>query len=207
MPSPAPELAHANAPPFTTPATPSSSTPTTIRFGTPSDAAALSHLIGSTFAQAFGHSVSPADLENYLTTSVSVEQIRKDLENPQNVFIVADGTQASGEGGKGEDGEILGVAQLAMDSTEPCLTLPKPIELRRLYVTSSQHGTGLAARLVSAAEEKGRELGAESIWLGVWEDNGRGKRFYEKTGFEIKGDHWFTVGEIQQRDWVMEKAL
>ncbi|WVQ83858.1 hypothetical protein IAT38_006002 [Cryptococcus sp. DSM 104549] len=206
MTSPAPEPAHANAPPSTTPPTTSLPTPT-IRLGTASDAAAVSHLIGSTWSHFFGYSVSPSDLEDYLATSLSVEQIRKDLENPQYVFIVVDGTEASEEGGKGEGGEILGVVQLVKSSSEPCLTLPKPIELRRLYVASSQHGTGLAPRLVSAAEEKSRELGAESIWLGVWEDNGRGKRFYDKMGFETKGEHWFWVGESQRRDWVMEKAL
>jgi hypothetical protein len=32
-------------------------------------------------------------------------------------------------------------------------------------------------------------------------------RFYEKKGFERRGEHWFWVGESQRRDWIMEKSL
>lgn len=102
---------------------------------------------------------------------------------------------------------MLGVVPLVRESTEPCLTLPKPVELQRLYVHSSQHGTGLAKELVKTAEAQARELGGKNIWLGVWEDNGRGKSFYEKMGFKPVGEHWFWVSRSKRHDWIMQKPF
>ncbi|KAK8846679.1 hypothetical protein IAR55_005766 [Kwoniella newhampshirensis] len=196
-----------------------------MRLATLADAAAVSHLIGSTWSEFFGYSVSPSDLEHYLATKLSVEGITADLKDPKDVFLVAtttpDATQpqsqsqsqpqpsSSSESECSSDSStIVGVVQLVRDSTEACLTLPKPIELQRLYAHSSTHGSGLGRLLVEKAEAKGRELGYGSIWLGVWENNESAKRFYEKMGFESKGgEHFFFVGESKRRDLILEKRL
>ncbi|WWD21988.1 hypothetical protein CI109_106476 [Kwoniella shandongensis] len=184
------------------------------RLATPSDAASISYLIGSTWSKFFGYSVSPSDLEHYMTTKLSVDGIKRDLEDSKNVFLVATPSSSSSSSAPtsssthaGTDGEIVGVVQLVKDSTEPCLTLPRPIELQRLYAHSSTHGTGLGPLLISIAEQESRKMGYKSIWLGVWEDNARAKRFYEKMGFRAVGEHYFYVGESKRRDWIMEKSL
>ena len=46
-----------------------------------------------------------------------------------------------------------------------------------------------------------------SLWLGVWEDNARAIRFYEKMGFKAVGEHKFMVGKNVRRDLVMEKSV
>ncbi|MFN7984164.1 MAG: hypothetical protein U0Q11_20145 [Vicinamibacterales bacterium] len=41
----------------------------------------------------------------------------------------------------------------------------------------------------------------------MWEHNPRAIAFYRKFGFEIVGDHVFTVGTDPQRDLVMSRQL
>ncbi|WOO77896.1 Spermidine/spermine N(1)-acetyltransferase [Vanrija pseudolonga] len=103
---------------------------------------------------------------------------------------------------------VVGVAQIVAGSTEPCLTHPSPVELRRLYVDQTQHGKGVADTLVSeAANIAAQRFGAQSLWLGVWEDNPRARRFYSRLGFGEVGEHEFVVGGAVRRDIVMERAL
>lgn len=182
----------------------------TFRLATADDAANLSHLIGSTWAEHFAYSVTEQDLKDYLAGPVSVEQIRRDILNPDMVFMVAcKAAQSDAQQSEStESAEIVGVAQLVKDTTEPCLTIGRaPIELRRLYLSSGLHGKGVASALVHETESLARDQGADSLWLGVWEDNARGIRFYTREGFRTVGEHSFMVGQSRRRDWIMEKGL
>lgn len=171
--------------------------PFTFREATPEDAEAISALIGSTWAKFFAYSVSESDLEHYLAHTVSAAQILREIESPQKLFLVAVDTSST----------IVGVAQLNLDTSEPSLISRKPIELNRLYINSDHQGSGLAQALLRYTENTSREMGRDGMWLGVWEDNARGIRFYEKMGFERRGEHSFWVGQSKRRDWIMEKAL
>ncbi|KAK4685882.1 diamine N-acetyltransferase, partial [Tremellales sp. Uapishka_1] len=169
-----------------------------IRPAKPTDAAQISSLISTTWSHFFGYSVSPSDLATYLSTTLSVNQISLDLANPSYNYTVIVPPHSS---------TIAGVIQLVYDSTEPCLEGRAPIELRRLYVAEEYHGKGIAQLLMEAADAVGREKGCDTIWLGVWENNPRAERFYQKCGYDKRGEHWFMVGESKRRDWVMEKKL
>ena len=45
------------------------------------------------------------------------------------------------------------------------------------------------------------------MWLGVWEENPRAIRFYQKQGFVEFGEHIFQLGDDAQRDVLMKKSL
>ena len=45
------------------------------------------------------------------------------------------------------------------------------------------------------------------VWLGVWEQNPRAIRFYEKNGFVPFDTHVFILGEDKQTDILMKKIL
>ncbi|MNO08194.1 Protease synthase and sporulation negative regulatory protein PAI 1 [compost metagenome] len=47
----------------------------------------------------------------------------------------------------------------------------------------------------------------KSIWLGVWEKNGNAMDFYKKMGFVQTGAHSFYMGDEEQTDFIMTKAL
>lgn len=174
----------------------SNATSSTLRVAISTDAPAVSSLISRVWTKHFAYSVSSSDLDHFISTALSPSQIQIDIENPSMRWIVATNLT-----------EIIGVVQLVTGTTEPCLNQPNGIELRRLYVDDSCHGTGLAGLLVSSAEEAAKKEGYRSMWLGAWEDNARGIRFYQKMGFEAVGEHTFTVGDSLRRDHVMEKSI
>jgi ribosomal protein S18 acetylase RimI-like enzyme len=45
------------------------------------------------------------------------------------------------------------------------------------------------------------------VWLGVWENNNRAIRFYEKFGFSVFDHHIFRVGSDNQTDVLMRLKL
>ena len=55
------------------------------------------------------------------------------------------------------------------------------------------------------AEAKRRDT--EALYLTVFVDNHRAKRFYERYGFEDVGRYAFMVGNHADEDIIMRKAL
>ncbi|WVW81702.1 hypothetical protein I302_103697 [Kwoniella bestiolae CBS 10118] len=197
------EPSHADSTPSHTPIpTTSSSTSSTPQYqtreGTPADAQQISELVGTTWSKLFGYSVSPTDLEQYITITLSPSSFEAELQSPQNIFICAYSPS--------DESKIVGVAQLVLDS-KPSVDIPNSIELQRLYAHPSTHGTGLGQLLISESEEKARQLGKNKIWLGVWENNTRGIRFYGKVGFREVGEKVFFAGGSRRRDLVMCKDV
>jgi len=191
----------------------------TLRPTTLADAVQISSLISRTWIQTEGHTVSPADLELFLTTSVSVAQITKNIANPNARFIVAvipsspeaTTTKPSSDAPASETKQpaenIIGVIQLTLGTSKPCLTLPQPIELKCFYVDASYHGAGVAFQLLRGAEDLARKEGGQSMWLGTWEGAARARRFYEKMGFKEVGEYSFFAGKAKKRDLCLEKGL
>jgi diamine N-acetyltransferase len=105
-------------------------------------------------------------------------------------------------------GELVAFAQLHLDAATPACVSPfRAIELHRIYVERSFHGTGLAADLLSEVISTAERNGAAALWLGVWEHNPRAIRFYQRSGFVEAGDHVFVVGTDPQRDLLMVREL
>ena len=82
---------------------------------------------------------------------------------------------------------------------------PDDWELKRIYVLSRFHGTGMSAALLDTvlAAAKGRER----LLLGVKNDNHRALRFYRKHGFTEAGTRTFQVGERRYDDFVLARSL
>jgi diamine N-acetyltransferase len=89
----------------------------------------------------------------------------------------------------------------------PQLKNKKSIELERIYVVKHFQGAGLGNRLIQYGVEFSQSKRYETIWLGVWTKNEKAMGFYKKCGFEIFGEHKFTLGTDEQIDWLMKKDL
>ena len=87
-------------------------------------------------------------------------------------------------------------------------TPPKDsIELRQFYILKPWHGTGLAPEMMDWVLAEAGRRGAKSVYLSVFVDNHRARRFYEKYGFEPVGRYDFMVGTHADEDIVMKRAL
>ena len=78
------------------------------------------------------------------------------------------------------------------------------MEIQRIYVSEAFHGKKIGQLLLDEALKIAEQNGADSIWLGVWEENHRALHFYNKNGFEVFDKHVFTLGNDIQTDLLMQ---
>lgn len=170
--------------------------PVTIRFGVPSDASALAELAARTFEETFGADNRPEDMALHLASSYGTAQQREELLDSGITTLLAE-----------VDGTLAGFAQLRHGVTPESVTGEAPLELSRFYVAQQWQGRGVAQALMREVELDARRRGARTLWLGVWERNGRAIAFYSKMGFSDVGSHEFVLGTDAQTDRIMSRAL
>ncbi len=148
-----------------------------------------------TFRETFEEVNSEEDMLKYEAESLSIEKLTQELENPDSEFYFAL-----------KENEILGYLKLnfADAQTEK---VEEGYEIERIYVLKAFHGMKVGQILFEKALQIGQEKEMSSVWLGVWEENHRALRFYEKNGFEVFGKHDFVLGEDVQTDLMMKLAL
>lgn len=88
-----------------------------------------------------------------------------------------------------------------------CVVGARPAELERFYVDPSAHGTGLAVRLLHAVVARATAQGHGVLWLNVWRQNARAKRFYAREGFAHVGTHPFLFDGTPELDDVYALPL
>jgi GNAT superfamily N-acetyltransferase len=160
----------------------------------PADADAIAVLARDTFTATFGHLYHPDDLAAFLADHTP-EQWRVELADPRFAVRVAE-----------EHGRLVAYAKLG----PPSLPFTPPagaIELRQLYVRAAHHGSGLAASLMDWVIATARARGFAHLYLSVFTDNHRARRFYARYGFEAVGPYAFKVGNHVDEDIVMRCSL
>ena len=164
------------------------------------DAAPIAKLGAYVFSHTFAHSVEAHELQAFLDEAYTLEAIAKDLDDGDKDVIVAVDA--------GNENEILGFAFLTRNSVEPAVEhVANRVELQRIYVDPKAHGMGVGSLLSREMDRMAREQGFAWIWLGVWEENYKALRAYERWGYRIVGKHDFCVGPVVQTDHVMLKEL
>lgn len=166
----------------------------TYRIATPEDAAPMAELGRRSFTETFGHLYSPENLAAFLVNH-SEEKWAAELADPAFAVRVAE-----------EDGRLAGYAKLG-PPTLPFEPQGASIELRQFYVLSPWHGRGVARALMDWVLAEAKARGADDLYLSVFVDNHRARRFYARYGFEYVGLYAFMVGSHADEDHVMRLSL
>lgn len=168
----------------------------TVRRANAADAGLLAQLGAHTFSETFAAANSSADMATYLASSFNLARQSAELADPASTFLIAE-----------VRGLAAGYAQLHVGDPAQGVEGPDPVELVRLYVSREWLGRGVGEALMRACVDEARQAGHGTIWLGVWEQNGRAQAFYRKWDFRAVGEHVFQLGSDPQRDIVMERAV
>ncbi len=160
------------------------------------DAESLAAIGAATFALACPPSTPPAELEAYIRTELSPEKFRAHLACPQTSLVTAE-----------MDQRLVGYLMLCRAVCPPEVPALRPLELRRLYVLSQFHGTGVGQTLLGVALEQAHAGEHDALWLGVSRHNARGISFYRKLGFRVVGEQRFAVGAELHEDFIMSRAV
>jgi ribosomal protein S18 acetylase RimI-like enzyme len=166
----------------------------TYRDATPADAAAIDGIFRSSFVDTFAHLYAPEDLASFFQ-SFTLEAWREELGDPRYAFRIAE-----------ENGAAAGYAKLG-PTTLPHVAHGPEIELRQFYLLSAWKGQGIAAELMGWTLAEARRRGAQDIYLSVYIDNHRARRFYERYGFTYVGPYAFMVGNHADEDQVLRLSL
>jgi GNAT superfamily N-acetyltransferase len=158
------------------------------------DAPALAALGRASFVETFGHLYRPDDLAAFLV-SHDEERWREQLAAEDFAVHIVEA-----------DGEPVAYVKLGPPSLPFEVTAPS-IELRQLYVLRPWHGTPIARELMDWALAEARRRGAEEIYLSVFVDNHRARRFYERYGFTFVAPYAFMVGSHADEDHIMRLVL
>lgn len=165
-----------------------------IKQATINDLSALQQIGRQTFAETFSTSNSEENMANYLEEGFSAEKLLSELNSEGSQFYFAL-----------LNNEVIGYLKLNAGQSQTELRDDTAVEIERIYVLGAYHGKKVGQLLYDKAIEVAERSGAEYVWLGVWEQNPRAIRFYEKNGFIAFDKHIFKLGEEEQTDIMMKK--
>lgn len=160
------------------------------------DVAVIRNLSVETFTQTFAALNTQEDMDKYIADSLSPDEIRREIADPDSAFFVAT-----------VDGVPAGYMKVNVGDAQTEKMPDDAMEVQRLYILKAFKRHGLGTGLMRAAFDMARAQGKTRIWLGVWEHNDPAIAFYKRFGFTQIGSHDFVLGEDRQTDLLMETVV
>jgi len=168
----------------------------TIRKATLADVSFLQQIGRQTFYETFAASNSEQNMQTYLAEGFALEKLAAELQNPHSAFYFAE-----------LDHAVIGYLKVNTGASQTELQAERTLEIERIYVLQAYHGKQIGQMLYEKALQLAQEAQADYVWLGVWEENPRAIRFYQKNGFVEFDKHIFTLGDDEQTDIMMKLHL
>ncbi|MBT2560508.1 GNAT family N-acetyltransferase [Pedobacter sp. ISL-68] len=150
----------------------------------------------TTFSEAFAAVNSEENMKEYLEKGFSEEKLKGELSNQDSQFYFAQ-----------LDGKVIGYLKINTGQAQTEKLNPDALEIERIYLLKAFYGQKVGQLLYQKVIDIALEMQASYVWLGVWEENYRALRFYEKNGFTPFGKHKFWLGDDEQTDLMMKKVL
>ena len=167
-----------------------------IKKATLKDVDQLQKIGRQTFSETFAEGNSAENLQKYLEEGFSVEKLTAELNNEDSEFYFAELDQT-----------IIGYLKLNSGEAQTELKDVQALEIERIYVLQEFHGKKVGQLLYEKAMNVAKQKNADYVWLGVWEENPRAIRFYQKNGFIAFDKHIFKFGNEEQTDIMMKLQL
>ncbi|WP_316801417.1 GNAT family N-acetyltransferase [Pedobacter frigidisoli] len=160
------------------------------------DIEALAQIGEQTFSETFSEVNTEENMTKYLEEGFSLQKLEAELSDAYSQFYFA----VTG-------GDVIGYLKLNTGNSQTELKDVNAVEIERIYVVQAFHGKKVGQLLYEKAMHISQEVGAEYVWLGVWEENSRAISFYKKNGFIAFDKHIFKLGDDEQTDIMMKKIL
>lgn len=161
----------------------------------------LHELAVATFVLACPPGSQQVDIDAFIRDHLSADRFEEYLADPDRELLVA----VQGDHFVGYTMLVFGAPT---DQDVAAVVTARPTaELSKVYVLADQHGSGVAAALMTTTIEIATLRGARTLWLGVNQENARANRFYEKNGFQKVGAKRFRLGDNWEQDFTRERVL
>ncbi|WP_404369568.1 GNAT family N-acetyltransferase [Sphingomonas sp. MMS24-J45] len=161
------------------------------------DADALALVASATFLETYAGALDGADMVAHCLANNTREKFAAWASDPLSAVTLAEALPGYAPLGY----TLLTSVDLPVEVREG------DIELRRIYAMGRLHGTGAGPALMAQALADAARLGKSRVLLGVWGENHRAHRFYERQGFERIGTRQFKVGSVIHDDFVYARSV
>lgn len=163
---------------------------------TSNDAQKLQEISRTTFYDTFAHMNAEESMNAYLENAFQLKKIEEELATPFSEFyFIYDNEQ------------LAGYLKVNVNEAQTEQMGDETLEIERIYIVDKFQQRGLGKHLLHKAIEVARSKMKKKIWLGVWERNIGALHFYNKMGFVQTGTHAFYMGDEEQTDLIMIKAI
>ncbi len=156
----------------------------------------LQSISRQTFFETFSVVNTAENMKKYLDESLSIERLTNEVKNTESAFYFAV-----------LDNQIIGYLKLNFGLSQTELKDKKSLEIERIYVLKEFQGKNIGQLLYETAIQTARQMNANYVWLGVWEENAKAIQFYKKNGFVEFDKHIFNLGNDEQTDIMMKLQL
>ncbi len=160
------------------------------------DLLSLQSIGRQTFSETFAPDNTAENMSKYLEEGFAEQKLMDELANPNSEFYFAL-----------IDHQVIGYLKLNYGQAQTELKDSKALEIERIYVLQAYQGKNVGQLLYTKAIEVAKQASVDYVWLGVWEENHRALRFYQKNGFVPFDKHVFKLGNEEQTDILMKHYL
>lgn len=168
----------------------------TIRRVNSEDIETLQKIGQQTFFETFSLENSQEDMAEYLEKNFAIEKLTKELNDADSEFYFAE-----------FEGTVVGYLKVNAGISQTEMKTENSLEIERIYVIKEFLGKKVGQVLYEKAIAIAITKKVDFVWLGVWEENMRAIRFYEKNGFIAFDKHIFKLGDDEQTDIMMKLNL
>lgn len=169
-----------------------------IRACTPADSSFLSLVACAAFLEGFAGFLKSADILAHCEKNNSPVAFEKYLRDEGMKAFLAEALPGNAP---------IGYVLLCEPDLPAEVVREGDYELKRIYLLHRFQGTAVGAALMEQAVSTACEMRKKRLLLGVNAQNERAIAFYRKSGFELVGERYFTVGATTHYDLVMGKPL
>ena len=167
-----------------------------IKEATLSDISLLQTICKQTFHETYSKKNTEEDMKKHQNEKFSTENLIAELKNKNSKIYFAI-----------LDNDVTGYLKLNFGEAQTELQDSNALEIERIYVLQEFQGKNVGQMFYQTAIQVAKQINANYIWLGVWEENPRAICFYKKNGFIEFDKHIFILGDDKQTDIMMKLKL
>jgi len=149
-----------------------------------------------TFYETFSESNNESDMNAYFAENNNSEKLKNELNNPNSKFFFANSNQ-----------KPIGYLKLNFNNAQTEINDPNAMEIERIYVLKTFQNKKVGQILLDKAIEIAKQKKNTYIRHGVWEQNLKAIRFYNKNSFFEFDKHIFKLGNDDQTDLMMKRII
>ena len=160
------------------------------------DANTLQRLSRQTFIESYSLGNTSENVQDYIESSFNELKLIEEINNrySQFYFAILNSTP-------------IGYIKINFAQSQTDLKDSKSLEIERIYVLKEFQGRNIGQMLIEEAYKIARQTNLDYVWLGVWERNSRGIKFYERNEFTQFANHSFKFGSEVQTDVLMKRLI